>query len=179
MSQPPPPTRAHRARGLLASFRSWATIRFVLVGGLVAAWMFAAFAVLEVVVGLHPQVALVLSFASGLALHFALNRQWVFSSDGGYALHLTRQGRRYLVTVLIAYAFTALCLLIFSDVLGANPLIVYYSAAAVQGAVTFLVFRHWVFQEGQSTQAEPSRGGALSQEGETGGAERPGGSARA
>jgi putative flippase GtrA len=115
------------------------------VGLLVAAWMFGAFAVLTLWAGLHPQPALALSYLSGLAIHFGLNRQWVFSSSDGYALHLSRQGRRYLLTVVTTYAISALSLLLFSGLLGANPLLVYYATAALLAAVTFLVFQRWVF----------------------------------
>ena len=105
-------------------------------------------------------IASILVIALGviLALHFVLNRQWVFASGEGYVLHLTGQGKRYLVTVGVAYAATSLSLFVLSGIVGWNALLVYYGTAAVQGVVTFLVFRRWVFRTHDAESLGPDAG---------------------
>ena len=56
--------------------------------------------------GVPIQAALAISFVIALALHFTLNRQWVFTHDSGYALHFSRQGLRYLLAAGLSYAGT-------------------------------------------------------------------------
>ena len=131
-------------RTLLTSRRAPRVVRFAISGGLVAALSVSVVTVL-VLAGAPAQVALLIAYTLALALHFTLNRAFVFATQHGYALELSAQGRRYLVVALISYALTALSLALVPAALDAPRLPVYYATAAILAVVNFLVLRRWVF----------------------------------
>ena len=120
--------------------------RFVFSGTVVAACQFTAMTLFVSVAGLPAQVSLVLAYALALALHFTLNRQFVFASRQGYALHLSAQGRRYVLVALLSYAVTAAAVAVVPPLLNTSPLVAFYAAAAAQAVIVFLLLRHWVFR---------------------------------
>jgi putative flippase GtrA len=119
--------------------------RFVLSGGVVAACSFLTMTVLVVWLELSAQVALALAYLTALAVHFTLNRQFVFAADSGYALHLSAQGIRYLIVAACSYATTAAAVGFLPERLETSPLIVFYGATAVLAVISFVVLRSWVF----------------------------------
>lgn len=123
----------------------WVPLRFGLSGLLVAACHFGTMTVLVVWLELNPHVALALAYGSALVLHFTLNRRFVFASDGGYALHLSLQGMRYLAVALTSYVVTNVAVAFVPRVLDTPPLVVFYVATCVLAVVSFLVLRQWVF----------------------------------
>ena len=102
--------------------------------------------------GVPIQVALALAFMVALAMHFTLNRQWVFAANSGYALHFTIQGVRYLLAAALSYAGTAIAVAVLPDPLGIPELAVFFMATAVMATVTFVLLNFWVFR-----RAEPAR----------------------
>lgn len=119
--------------------------RFLLTGALVAAVHLLLAAGL-ILAGVHPQVALVVTFAVVLSLHFTLNRQWVFAPDQGYALHLSRQGFRYLTVAGISYVVTAVAIAILPEALDVPVLAIFLVVTAIMACVNFLLLRLWVFR---------------------------------
>lgn len=106
---------------------------------------FSAMAALVEGLRLHVQAALVTAYAIALAVHFSLNRRYVFSSGSGYALSLSAQGARYTAVALASYALTSVALAVLPTLLGTTELLVFYAVAPAQTAVTFLVLRRWIF----------------------------------
>ena len=119
--------------------------RFGLSGGAVALVNLGAMTVLVAGFDVGPQIALVLSYALGLSAHFTLNRQWVFSSEDAYHLHLTVQGARYLCSAAAIYGLTALSLAVLPDALDVPSLAVYYVTVLALSVVNFFVLRSFVF----------------------------------
>src|SRR5271154_3503392 len=82
-------------------------VRFGLAGGSVALLYLTVTTVLYKVVGLPFQVALAIGFASGLLLHFNLQRLFVWIHDEDFALGLQHQVGRYLTMGAAQYGVTA------------------------------------------------------------------------
>jgi putative flippase GtrA len=154
---PPAPTRYHgramggttlttrRGDGVLRRLPRPAVLsKFALTGALVGAVHLGLVTVLALV-GVPIQVALAVSFVLALALHFTLNRQWVFTHDSGYALHLSRQGLRYLVAAAISYAGTSIAVAVLPDALGIPELAAFFIAALAMACVSFTILHLWVF----------------------------------
>jgi putative flippase GtrA len=125
-------------------FRPVVMSKFVVTGALVGA-AHLGLVTLMVLGGVPIQVALALAFVAALALHFTMNRQWVFASDGGYALHFSRQGARYLATAVLSYAVTATAVAVLPDATGLPELAVFFLAAGAMACVSFVLLNVWVF----------------------------------
>jgi putative flippase GtrA len=121
-------------------------VRFVLSGVAVAICHFSVATLLIAGLDVSPQPALVAAYGTALALHFTLNRQFVFADHHGYALRLSSQGARYLISAGCSYAITAVSVAILPSMLGVSPLVVFYCVAGAQAVLTFLVLRFWVFR---------------------------------
>jgi putative flippase GtrA len=134
-----------RNAGLLRRLPRPAVVsKFALTGAVVGATHLGLVTVLALA-GLPIQAALAISFVVALALHFTLNRQWVFAQDSGYALHLSRQGLRYLLAAALSYAGTAISVAVLPDVLGIPELAVFFLAAGVMACISFTILHLWVF----------------------------------
>jgi putative flippase GtrA len=120
--------------------------RFGLAGGAVALVNLGVMTALVAGFGVRAQIALVVSYVLGLAAHFTLNRQWVFSPDDAYHLHLTHQGVRYLGSAATIYGVTALALAALPGALGVPSLAVYYVTVLMLSVVNFFVLRSLVFR---------------------------------
>jgi putative flippase GtrA len=120
--------------------------RFGLSGGAVALVNLGAMTLLVAGFDIRAQVALVVSYVLGLAAHFTLNRQWVFSPDDAYHLHLTVQGVRYLCSAATIYGLTALSLATVPGALEAPSLAVYYVTVLALSVVNFFVLQSFVFR---------------------------------
>ena len=145
MAEPQPGARPPRPLRVLAG-RLPRGARFGLSGGAVAAVNLGAMTVLVAGFGVGAQIALVASYLLGLAAHFTLNRQWVFSPDDAYHLHLTVQGARYLCSAATIYGLTALSLAVLPGAVGVPSLAVYYVTVLSLSVVNFFVLRSFVFK---------------------------------
>jgi putative flippase GtrA len=123
--------------------------RFGVSGGAVALVNLGAMTLLVAGFDVGAQIALVVSYVLGLTAHFTLNRQWVFSPDDAYHLHLTVQGVRYLVSVATIYGLTALSLATVPGALDAPSLAVYYVTVLALSVVNFFVLQSFVFRAAQ------------------------------
>jgi putative flippase GtrA len=119
--------------------------RFALTGTLVAALYFSVTTALTLLVGAPTQLAVVVGYVLAVALHFTMNRRFVFASTTGYAHHLTAQGSRYLVVVLSSYACTALVVAL-ADRAGLPELIAALGTPVAFAALSFFTLRGWVFR---------------------------------
>lgn len=144
MADDPPAALPPPHRGLVARLPRVA--RFGLSGGVVALVNLGAMTVLVAGFGIRPQIALIVSYTLGLTVHFTLNRQWVFSSEDAYHLHLSAQGARYLVSAATIYGLTALSLATLPGALGIASLAVYYVTVLALSVANFFVLRSFVFR---------------------------------
>jgi putative flippase GtrA len=138
-------------RGLRDRLRSGARrlpriARFGLSGGAVALVNLGVMTVLVAGFDVRAQIGLIVSYALGLAVHFTLNRQWVFSPEDAFHLHLTAQGVRYVCSAAAIYALTALSLALLPGALGVPSLAVYYVTVLALSIANFFVLRSFVFR---------------------------------
>jgi putative flippase GtrA len=145
MAENPPGAPPPRPRCTLAG-RLPRGARFGLSGGAVALVNLGVMTLLVAGFDIRTQVALIVSYALGLAAHFTLNRQWVFSPDDAYHLHLTVQGMRYLCSAAAIYGLTALALALVPGALEVPSLAVYYVTVLALSVVNFFVLRSFVFR---------------------------------
>ena len=120
-------------------------IRFLMVGGTVALVYLALTTILATVVGLPFELALVLAFGTSIALHFTLQRHFVWVHHERFALSLRSQAARFLVLAGVQYGITALATGVLPGVLHVRTEYVYLATFAVVTPATFLIFRHRVF----------------------------------
>ena len=118
--------------------------KFIATGVLVAAVQLGL--VTQVLLDVPIQLALGLTYIVVLTLHFTLNRQWVFTSDTGYAFHLSGQGARYLLVAVISYLGTALGIVVLPGLLGIPDLAAFFVATAMMACFSFIALRLWIFR---------------------------------
>jgi putative flippase GtrA len=97
------------------------------------------------VVGVPFQAALIISFLGAVALHFTLQRLFVWSPRGKYALGVHEQLKRYLPLVSVQYITTAGATAILPSLLGLPVLAVYIGITLLYSLFNFLFFRAQIF----------------------------------
>jgi putative flippase GtrA len=120
-------------------------VRFALSGGTVALVYLLTTTVLAEVVGVPFQAALAIGFCAGVAVHFTLQRMFVWTHREQFALPLHRQAGRYLVVVASQYGVTAASTSLLPAALGVSTVIVYLATVAVVLSANFIVFRNGIF----------------------------------
>lgn len=106
--------------------------------------------VLANVVGVPFQVALAIGFCAGLAVHFTLQRLFVWGHRETFALPLHHQAGRYLVVAAAQYCVTAASTSLLPSALGVSTESVYLATVGVLICTNFMVFRSFVFHAGPS-----------------------------
>jgi putative flippase GtrA len=125
----------------------WTLTRFALVGAANTAVGLAVIAGLDLGLGVDPHLANAGGYVVGVAVGFALNRGFVFRSDG----HLGRTGARYLAAVVMAFAANQLVLagaLHLYSGMALGRLAAQATAMASYTALLFGLCRLWVFRSG-------------------------------
>jgi putative flippase GtrA len=136
-------TRLSRHARILARVPAALVSRFLATGALVGG-AHPGLVTLAVLVGVPIQVALAVSFAIALVMHFTINRQWVFAPGSG--LHFSRQGLRYVVVAAVSYTGTATSVAFLPGLLGLPELAVFFMAAAAMACVSFVGLNFCVFR---------------------------------
>jgi putative flippase GtrA len=143
----------HRELGLQAT-------RFVVTGGVVTVFYVLATAFLSKVVDLPFQVALPVAFCAALALHFTLQRLFVWTRDD-YALRLHHQLGRYLGVAGFQYGLTAAATAALPSRLGVSVFLAYLGTTAIVSVANFLIFRSRIFHGQRMGDSEASSGPGL------------------
>jgi putative flippase GtrA len=125
-------------------------LRFGLAGGSVALVYLTITTVLSQVVGMPFQIALAIGFASGLLLHFTLQRVFVWMHHEEFTLGLRRQVGRYLAMAAAQYGTTAASTAVLPGALGLSTEIVYLATMAVVTTAGFLLMRFVIFHAGSA-----------------------------
>jgi putative flippase GtrA len=120
-------------------------LRFVISGCVVALVYIAVTTVLHDAFAVPFQTALAIGFASGVCLHFTLQRLFVWRHYQKFALAFHRQASRYLGVCVTQYAITALSTSQLPSLLRTPVEVVYLVTMVTVAAVNFLVFRGRVF----------------------------------
>jgi putative flippase GtrA len=128
--------------------------RFVLAGGIVAAFYVGCTALLSKTGALPFQLALGLGFAAALCLHFLLQRFFVWAHTAGFALAFHHQLGRYLAIAGLQYLVTAAATATLPRPLGVSVFVVYIVTTALVTISNFLIFRARVFHRGAPTGGE-------------------------
>lgn len=128
-------------------------MRFALSGVVVSIVYITITTLLSEVSHLRFQVALVIGWCAAVAVHFTLQRTFVWRRQAGFALPFGRQVGRYLLVAVSQLGVTAATTTVLPSLLGVPAEAVYLATAALVTLVNFLVFRHGVFhaEAGAST----------------------------
>lgn len=131
-------------------------LRYAIAGAVVAITYLSLTLFAAGPLGIPIQAAMPVSYALATALHFTLQRYYVFRSHTGFALAFHAQAGSYVVLGLIQYAFTATMTAVLPEVLGIDERIVYVGAVCVATVFGFLVLRLHVFRSAPATTAPAS-----------------------
>jgi putative flippase GtrA len=126
--------------------RLWQGVRYILVGGLAGLTYLLATTILVLVAGMQFEVALAIGYCFGIAVHFTLQRVFVWGHRPDFAFSIHHQVARYLAFVGMQYGVTAACTALFPRVLGLPTEVVYLVTVALLTGCNFVVYRHSVFR---------------------------------
>jgi putative flippase GtrA len=119
-------------------------LRFA-VAGCVVAVVYLLTTTLLFTTGMPFQAALAIGFCVGLAVHFSLQRRFVWADHEEFALPLHHQAGRYLALAGAQYGVTAASTSLLPAVLGLPVEVVYLPTVALLTSINFLVFRRGIF----------------------------------
>ena len=148
-------SRTQIARAFLRDVRSpeWGVVgqgfRFALAGTLVAILYVSVTTALHDALAVPFQIALAIGFIAGVALHFTLQRVFVWRHYERFALAAHHQAARYLFVCASQYGVTALSTSQLPNLLGLPVEIVYLATMLTVAGVNFLLFRGRVFHPAQ------------------------------
>ncbi len=117
--------------------------RYLTVGGFVAALNLGLGALL-LALGVGVQLTVAIAYLAAITTHFILQRVFVFAGDGGFALTLSQQLRRYLAMAAVQYPTTA-GLAVLLVALGFPDLAAVVCAALLITPVNYVVLRTRMF----------------------------------
>lgn len=144
-------SRVQLARAFLSDIRSpeWGVagqmFRFALSGSAVAVVYVSVTTVLHDAFAVPFQIALAIGFLSGLALHFTLQRVFVWRHHESFALAAHHQALRYLALCASQYGITALATAQLPALIGLPVEAVYLLTMLSIAAFNFLFFRGRIF----------------------------------
>jgi putative flippase GtrA len=130
-------------------------VRYAIAGTVVALVYLSATTFLAVVVGLPFREALPIGFTLQLAVHFTLQRLFVWVHDEQFALPFRRQARRYLTVAGAQLGVTAASTSLLPRVLGLSTEAVYLLTVALLTVANFLLFRNLVFHPEPAPATQP------------------------
>lgn len=120
--------------------------RFLASGLAVQAVYTAVMAITLLAAGLDRQVALAIAYLCALAVHFVLNRQFVFARAEGYVLGPSSHGVRYLAMAAVVYVVTAAGLEMVPEAIGVSPFVAWLLITGTIGALNFVMLDRLVFR---------------------------------
>jgi putative flippase GtrA len=127
-------------------------MRYAMAGSFVAFVYIVTTSFLAVVIGIPFREALPIGFTLQLAVHYTLQRLFVWVHDEDFALPFQRQARRYLVVAGGQFGVTAVSTSLLPSLLGLSTEVVYLITVVSLTGVNFLLFRNVVFHP-ERTQA--------------------------
>lgn len=137
------PAPASRERPTISALIRSSLVRYALFGATGVLLDLCVFLLLFNVVGLHPQIANVISTTAGITNNFVLNRFFNFRK---WDRVLTRFARFYLVG-LAGIGLTFLLLWLFSGLLGLNPNIIKTASLPIVLLFQYSLNKKWSFRD--------------------------------
>jgi putative flippase GtrA len=131
-------------------------VRFGIAGGTMSIFYLGLTTFLALI-GVPFQAALLVSFLAAVALHFTLQRVFVWSQRGEYALPMRQQLKRYLPLVVVQYVTTAGATAVLPAWLGLPVLAVYIGITLLYSLFNFLFFRARIFHAAMESNASDSQ----------------------
>jgi putative flippase GtrA len=125
-------------------------IRFCVVGVLNTAIDFGLFALLTRLVGLDPLIANVLSFTTGAANSFLLNKYWTFGA-GGRGQEMAIQATKFATISVLVWSIHEGLLFLLHKQLAWSDLLVKVLAIGVGVIVGFVGNKFWTFGKAQGS----------------------------
>lgn len=150
--------RLRLARAFLRDIRSpeWGLagqgVRFAIAGVAVATLYVAVTTLLHDAFSVPFQIALAAGFVVSVALHFTLQRLFVWRHHGRFALAVHHQAARYLCVCGSQYGVTALSTAQLPGLVGLPVEVVYLATMITVAGINFVVFRGRVFHSGIPTR---------------------------
>jgi putative flippase GtrA len=133
------------ARALLRSPLAGPLVRYGAAGATVAAVYLAVPLVLNGLIGVPIEVAILLAYVLAVTLHFNLQRRFVFRHVEEFALSVRQQIGRYLVIGAIQYPTTALATAFLPGLLGVSQRLIFVLVTLVMSVTFFLLLHGQVF----------------------------------
>jgi putative flippase GtrA len=119
--------------------------RYAVAGAIVAMVYVGGTLLLSGPVGLPIQAAIPIAYAVAVALHFLLQRTFVFRHDGEFALSVREQIIRYLLIAATQYPATAALTALLPALFGMSDQVAYLITVALISLTSFFVLRWGVF----------------------------------
>jgi putative flippase GtrA len=126
------------------------TLRFALVGGSSTGVYVVTTTLLATVAGVPFQLALSIGTCVALAMHFTLQRVFVWVHSEEFALPLRHQAGRYLLLVGVQYGLTTASTSLLPSALSVPIETVYLGTVVIYAAVNFFIFRDRIFHPGEA-----------------------------
>ena len=120
-------------------------VRYGAAGATVAVVYLAVPLVLNGVIGVPIEVAILLAYVLAVTLHFNLQRHFVFRHVDEFALSARQQIGRYLVIGAIQYPTTALATAFLPGLLGVSQRVIFVLVTLVMSVTFFVLLRGHVF----------------------------------
>ena len=117
--------------------------RYVTIGVVTNLLLYGAYLLLTAM-GADPKAAMTVTYVTGVALSFHLNRRWTFESGLPYMQTL----RRFVALYASGYALNYAGLALFADRLGLPHQLVQIAIMGGLVVYFFSMFRVWVFRSG-------------------------------
>jgi putative flippase GtrA len=134
-----------RSPSLLRSLLTWSTLRYAISGSFTTLTYIVLTLLISGPLDVPIQIAIPISYALALVLHFTLQRSFVFPTDEGFALNRGAQLRRYVPAVVVQYTVTATSTAILPHLLGVPETDVYVVTVLILAVIAFLTLRSLVF----------------------------------
>jgi putative flippase GtrA len=120
-------------------------MRFAITGVVVSIVYIGITTILAASTKLPFQVGLAIGWCAAVAVHFTLQRVFVWTHDEGFALPFRHQVGRYLLVAGSQFGVTAIGTAVLPPVLGLSAETIYLGMAVIITVANFLVFRYGVF----------------------------------
>ncbi len=95
--------------------------------------------------GVTFQLAFLVSYVTGISVHFLLHRYFTFAGDGDFGLRAGQQARRFAVVVIAQYLLIAGSVMAITALYDVAALIVYGAVVACVAIGNFLLLSGRVF----------------------------------
>jgi len=127
--------------------------RFAISGALVSAVYISITTLLSSVSHMRFQIALAIGWMVAIAVHFTLQRTFVWARSEAFALTFRHQIGRYLLVACAQLGVSLSTTAVLPGLLGVSAELVYLATAVLITACNFLVFRTGVFHGGHRTDS--------------------------